>query len=105
MTCMTRLIHVSTIIQDAGRILLVQEAKQQNRELWNLPGGHLEEDETLHQGALREVFEETGLHVVPVTTSSPSAGQRRKRSLPFRIRNCSVPQCFAASSPTCNTNL
>ena len=60
---MTRLIHVSTIIQEAGRILLVQEAKQQNRELWNLPGGHLEEDETLQQGALREVFEETGLRV------------------------------------------
>lgn len=61
---MTRLVHVTTVIQDAGRILLVQEAKQENRERWNLPGGHLEEDETLHKGALREVFEETGLHVV-----------------------------------------
>jgi ADP-ribose pyrophosphatase YjhB (NUDIX family) len=60
---MTRLVHVSTIIQESGRILLVQEAKPENRGLWNLPGGHLEENETLKQGALREVFEETGLHV------------------------------------------
>lgn len=60
---MTRLVHVSAVIQEEERILLVQEAKQENRELWNLPGGHLEEDETLHRGALREVFEETGLHV------------------------------------------
>ena len=61
---MARLVHVSTVIQEVGRILLVQEAKQENRERWNLPGGHLEENETLYQGALREVFEETGLHVV-----------------------------------------
>ena len=61
---MTRLIHVSTVIQETGRILLVQEAKTENRGLWNLPGGHLEEYETLHRGALREVFEETGLTVV-----------------------------------------
>lgn len=60
---MTRLIHVSTVIREAGRILLVQEAKQENRGKWNLPGGHLEETETLHQGGLREVFEETGLRV------------------------------------------
>lgn len=61
---MTRLIHVSTIIQEEGRILLVQEAKPQNRDLWNLPGGHLEEAETLQEGAVREVFEETGLNIV-----------------------------------------
>ncbi|MCW3098466.1 MAG: nudJ [Chthonomonadaceae bacterium] len=60
---MTRKVHVSTVIQESGRILLVQEAKQENRGLWNLPGGHLEESETLHHGALREVFEETGLQV------------------------------------------
>ncbi len=61
---MTRLVHVSVVIREAGRILLVQEAKQENRERWNLPGGHLEETETLTQGTLREVFEETRLHVV-----------------------------------------
>jgi ADP-ribose pyrophosphatase YjhB (NUDIX family) len=61
---MSLIIHVSTVIQKAGRILLVQEAKLENRGLWNLPGGHLEENETLPQGALREVQEETGLNVV-----------------------------------------
>jgi ADP-ribose pyrophosphatase YjhB (NUDIX family) len=60
---MTRLVHVSAVLQEADRILLVQEAKPQNRALWNLPGGHLEENETLQEGALREVFEETGLQV------------------------------------------
>lgn len=62
---MARKVHVSAVVQDAGRILLVQEAKLENRGLWNLPGGHLEETETLYQGVLREVLEETGLQVVP----------------------------------------
>lgn len=34
--------------------------------LWSLPGGALETGETLEQGVIREVREETGLKVEPV---------------------------------------
>lgn len=61
---MSILIHVSVVIQWDDGILLVQEGKQENLGRWNLPGGHLENGETLTAGALREVWEETGLNAV-----------------------------------------
>ena len=34
-----------------------------NKELWGLPGGYVSIDESLEQAIVREVFEETNLHV------------------------------------------
>lgn len=42
------------------KILLVKHKK--NRR-WTQPGGHIETDETPEEAALREAYEETGLHV------------------------------------------
>ena len=42
------------------RILLVKHKK--NRR-WTQPGGHIEGNETPEEAALREVYEETGIHV------------------------------------------
>ena len=47
------------IIQD-GRVLLMQ---REDFEVWGLPGGMVEEGETVAQAARREVFEEVGLEV------------------------------------------
>jgi ADP-ribose pyrophosphatase YjhB (NUDIX family) len=57
------IIHVSSVITNGDKILLVKEGKQILYGLYNLPGGHLEKNETFIDGALREVKEETGLTV------------------------------------------
>lgn len=44
---------------DQGRFLMVEEEKEYVRGLWSLPSGRLELNETLIEGAKREVFEET----------------------------------------------
>lgn len=44
-----------------GRILLVKRAVEPMKNLWCLPGGFLEIDETPGNGCLRELKEETGL--------------------------------------------
>lgn len=54
-------IYVSSIVERQGKILLVQEAKEKHRGLWNLPGGHLELGEHLVAGAVRETKEEASL--------------------------------------------
>ena len=57
---------VSTIpITDDGHVLLIRRGFEPGRGLWAQPGGFLEVDETVTEGAIRETLEETGLDVRP----------------------------------------
>lgn len=59
-----RLIAVGAIVavrDDAGRILTIQ---RQDDKAWALPAGFCDLGENVAQTAVRETFEETGLHVV-----------------------------------------
>lgn len=51
------------ILLDNDKICLVQEAKGPWAGKWNLPIGHLETNETMPAGAMREAKEETGYDV------------------------------------------
>ena len=52
-------IRATGICIENNKILLVKQ-KHEDRN-WSLPGGRLETGETLEQGVIREVWEETGL--------------------------------------------
>lgn len=56
-------IIVGGIIEKEGKYLLVQEAQEKCFGKWNIPAGHLDPNETIFEGAKREVFEETGCEV------------------------------------------
>ena len=56
-------IIVGGVIEKDGKFLLVQEAKEKCRGKWNIPAGHLDPNETIFEGAKREVFEECGCKV------------------------------------------
>ena len=56
-------IIVGGVIEKNGKFLLVQEAKEKCKGKWNIPAGHLEPNETLFEGAKREIFEECGCKV------------------------------------------
>ena len=49
------------IVLDGTKILLVKRAVDPGKGLWCLPGGFIEWGESPHEGAKRELFEETGL--------------------------------------------
>jgi ADP-ribose pyrophosphatase YjhB (NUDIX family) len=51
------------VFDDRGRLLLVKRANPPAQGLWSLPGGRQEPGESAHEGVVREVAEETGLHV------------------------------------------
>ncbi|MCF8569589.1 NUDIX domain-containing protein [Gordonia sp. HY002] len=61
---MTRVLAASAVIvDDVGRVLLVQRGHEPEKGHWSVPGGHVEDGETFAEAARREVLEETGLHV------------------------------------------
>jgi bifunctional NMN adenylyltransferase/nudix hydrolase len=55
------LVTTDAVVACAGHLLLVRRAHSPGKGLWALPGGFLDQDETLLEGCLRELREETGL--------------------------------------------
>jgi 8-oxo-dGTP diphosphatase len=58
---------VSAAIFRDGRVLVVRRAQPPANGLYTLPGGGVELGETLTEAVIREVREETGLEIEPLT--------------------------------------
>ena len=54
------------MVVDEGRVLLIRRGTEPLKGQWSLPGGMLELGESLTDGVVREVLEETGLAVEPL---------------------------------------
>jgi ADP-ribose pyrophosphatase YjhB (NUDIX family) len=59
-------IGVRVMVVEEGKLLLVKPAYL---DYWTLPGGGVKRGETLEQTARREVWEETGVRLGPLTLS------------------------------------
>ena len=53
-------VGAGVVIVEDGTVLLV---KREDLEVWALPGGGVDEGESLAETAVREAYEETGLEV------------------------------------------
>lgn len=60
------IVGVAGAVVDDGRALLIRRRQEPMRGAWTLPGGALETGETMLEGVVREVLEETGLAVRPL---------------------------------------
>jgi ADP-ribose pyrophosphatase YjhB (NUDIX family) len=60
-----RLVVTTLPITETGEIVLIRRGIEPGVGAWAQPGGFLEVDETVHQAAIRETWEETGLLVEP----------------------------------------
>jgi ADP-ribose pyrophosphatase YjhB (NUDIX family) len=54
---------VGVVIRDEDKILLIQRGTGSSQGIWSVPGGLVELGEKIHDAAIREVKEETGLDV------------------------------------------
>jgi 8-oxo-dGTP pyrophosphatase MutT (NUDIX family) len=56
---------VAVYVNVNGKLLVLERAPDKSEPLtWGIPGGKLEADEETADGAIRELFEETGIDVV-----------------------------------------
>jgi ADP-ribose pyrophosphatase YjhB (NUDIX family) len=60
-----RLVVTALPVIDSGELVLLRRGIDPGRGRWAQPGGFLEIDETVHQAAIRETREETGLLIEP----------------------------------------
>jgi len=91
-------VHASLLIRRDDRILIVREGKAEHQGRWNLPGGHLDYEETLVGCARREAREETGLEVELTSLLGVYAG--RMRSAVHSIRFVFLADAPRDASPT-----
>ncbi len=67
---------VDTVVIQSGHILLVKRGDMPGKGQWALPGGFLNQEETMLDGAIRELKEETKIKVpVPVLKGSIKASK------------------------------
>ncbi len=67
-------VTVDAVVRCAEHVLLVRRGAHPGRGQWALPGGFLETSETLQEGAIRELREETGLAIDPEALRRAIAG-------------------------------
>lgn len=95
---------VAAVIHYQSRFLLVQERdKLSGKLVLNQPAGHMEEDEDLLTAVCREVFEETGLTLVPsawlgISQLKASNGHTYVR-VNFLFEPTELPEKFVARDP------
>jgi 8-oxo-dGTP pyrophosphatase MutT (NUDIX family) len=96
------------VISPSGDVLLFKflhkEGALAGRNYWATPGGGLEDGETFHAAAIRELREETGIQVNAVT--GPVADRRFSMLLPSGETVFAVEQYFvvhAQNQTVCNS--
>ena len=58
-------VAVGALVLKDQKVLLVKRSQPPSAGLWALPGGKVHLGETLQQAAEREIFEETGIAIIP----------------------------------------
>ena len=85
---------VDAVVVQSGHILLVKRGDMPGKGLWALPGGFLNQEETMLDGAIRELKEETKIKV-PVTVLKGSIKASKTFDAPNRsVRGRTITQAF-----------
>jgi len=83
---------VKSVIQSNNKYLLLRRSPNSKffADLWDLPGGKLEKDETLEQCIKRETQEETSFIVEPIEKIGDHTCNENNRSLHFNFFSVNV---------------
>jgi bifunctional NMN adenylyltransferase/nudix hydrolase len=88
------LVTTDAVVVHEAHLLLVRRARPPGKHLWALPGGFVDQDETLLEGCLRELQEETGL-ALPATAMQRALRAQRVFDAPHRsLRGRTITHVF-----------
>lgn len=73
----------SAVIVQHGRLLLARRRQQEGTVLWALPGGAVEDGETVQEAAVREALEETGVSVAALEVLGSRVHPATKREMHY----------------------
>lgn len=76
---------VDSLVVQNGKILLIRRKTVPGKGLWALPGGYLDPDEYQLDGAIRELKEETSLHINKACLKADKVFDKPDRSLRGRV--------------------
>ncbi|MDD5251382.1 MAG: NUDIX hydrolase [Patescibacteria group bacterium] len=84
-----RALTIDAVMVRDGKILLIKRAAKPYKDFWALPGGYVEQNETVEDAVRREVTEETGLAVKNLKLiglfSSPSRHPKQAVSAAYTV--------------------
>jgi len=87
-------VTVDAIVRQSGHILLVTRRDMPGEGLWALPGGFVNQTETLEEAVIRELYEETRIDI-PKPVLKGSMVARRTFDNPNRsTRGRTITECF-----------
>jgi len=69
-------VTTDAVVVHSGHILLVRRGHPPGKDLWALPGGFVDQEETIYESCLRELREETGLDISASAMRAALEGQR-----------------------------
>lgn len=87
-------VTVDAVVVKSGHVLLVKRKDNPGRGLWALPGGFLNQKETLENGCLRELYEETKLKVPKEVLRGSIKGQHTFDAPNRSMRGRTITQAF-----------
>ncbi len=77
------MVSVASVVKNTeGKILMVKEGKEHVKGKWDLPGGVVEDYETIEETSRREVLEETGFETYVQETIGIYFGKSRRKGQP-----------------------
>ena len=69
-------VTTDAVLVHSGHILLVRRGRRPGKDLWALPGGFVDQEETIYESCLRELREETGMQIPAPALRAALEGQR-----------------------------
>jgi ADP-ribose pyrophosphatase YjhB (NUDIX family) len=92
-------VTTDAVLVHSGHLLLVRRGHHPGKDLWALPGGFVDQEETIYESCLRELREETGLEIpAPALRAALerqrvfNAPHRSQRAAPSRTPSSSTSQ-------------